>query len=189
MHNKKIVLAFLIGTFFTAAQAMSENEMAISIKKEAQALRALLVAKPENERAHIAQELLFEKARGKIYPSIIRLLLQHGAKVDAVDEYGNTPLHLTAERGSVGVVRSLLDAGANMEAVNRDGETALLAATHRHNIRIVEFLLAAGANLKAVDKWGDTALDIAQEYRASDCFRLLKQAGCPRGNPTECNSY
>ena len=54
----------------------------------------------------------------------MRLLLEHGANVEAKGEYGNTPLILAACHGHKAVVRLLLEHGANCDATNREGYTA-----------------------------------------------------------------
>jgi ankyrin repeat protein len=46
-----------------------------------------------------------------------------GAKVEARDGYGYSPLHDAALSGRADVVEFLLSAGANPKAKNRDGET------------------------------------------------------------------
>jgi ankyrin repeat protein len=45
----------------------------------------------------------------------VELLLQNGARLDLVDEYGQTPLARAVEEGSVPVLRILLNRGAKMD--------------------------------------------------------------------------
>ena len=59
------------------------------------------------------------------YLSIANLLLQAGATVDAVANYGDTALHIAAFNGKIQVVEALLTAGANKAVKSLFGETAL----------------------------------------------------------------
>ena len=60
---------------------------------------------------------------------VIQLLLETGADPNAVDIYGNTPLHLLALNCELedrtAVAQLLLDAGCHFDQVNANGETAL----------------------------------------------------------------
>ena len=71
----------------------------------------------------------FADAR-KLPIDVIQLLLETGADPNAVDIYGNTPLHLLAlncEREDKNVVAQLLlDAGCHFDQSNANGETALM---------------------------------------------------------------
>ena len=55
---------------------------------------------------------------------IANMLVNKGANIDAMDKYGNTPLHIASECGSKDLVRYLISRGANKDAKNRDGKTA-----------------------------------------------------------------
>jgi hypothetical protein len=64
------------------------------------------------------------------YVDVVRLLLEHGADVNAKDEYKATPLHFAAcpGIGNADIVRLLIDAGADHKAKDDDGRTALSEA-------------------------------------------------------------
>ena len=78
--------------------------------------------------------------------SIIKLLIDKGANVDARTEQGVTPLHVAAGCCEAGVVRLILDAGANLEAVDTRGTTPLqlVPITHRDVVRL---LVSRGARI------------------------------------------
>jgi ankyrin repeat protein len=70
-----------------------------------------------------------------------RLLADHGAHIDAVDEeYCSTPLGLAARRGQQPLVEFLLGRGAHPEAAGAPWATPLAWATRRGHHRIVELL-------------------------------------------------
>ena len=55
----------------------------------------------------------------------LRVLIQRGAKITAVDSYGNTPLHLAAGTASVWCVAQLLSAGCPLNKANERGQWPL----------------------------------------------------------------
>jgi uncharacterized protein len=57
-----------------------------------------------------------------------RLLLEHGATLEARDEEGDTPLIRAASFGGTNVVKVLLAKGANVDARDNRGMTALIGA-------------------------------------------------------------
>jgi hypothetical protein len=52
---------------------------------------------------------------------VIKLLIEHGANVNATDSRGMTPLHCAASSGFAETARILLEQGADMLALNVDG--------------------------------------------------------------------
>jgi ankyrin repeat protein len=77
------------------------------------------------------------------------LLLHAGAKVNAADDDGVTPLSQAAVNASLPMVSKLLKAGADPNAARISGLTPLMTATHTANIDVVKALLAAGAKVNA----------------------------------------
>lgn len=57
--------------------------------------------------------------------SIVRYLVENGAKVNDRDNEGNTPLHKAASKGNLGNVKYLIQKGADIKAKNSDGYTPL----------------------------------------------------------------
>ena len=59
---------------------------------------------------------------------IVKLLIHHGADVNAQSSCGNTPLMLACANGHEQVVKYLLKFGANVEDHNENGHTPLMEA-------------------------------------------------------------
>ena len=57
-------------------------------------------------------------------PGAIQFLVAHGAKLDAGNLTGFTPLHHSAENGSLEAAKVLVELGADRTAKNNAGETA-----------------------------------------------------------------
>ncbi|KAI0266900.1 ankyrin repeat protein, partial [Russula aff. rugulosa BPL654] len=72
--------------------------------------------------------------------SVFRLLLEHGADVNAQGLNGWTPLHRASYFGALEVVHLLLEHGADVEAKDNYGKTALQVAADIGHDTVVKFL-------------------------------------------------
>lgn len=93
-------------------------------------------------------------------PSVIRSLINAGAKLKTKDRDKRMPLHVAAEFSeNPDVVKVLIDAGADPNARSRDGDTPLDLAEERDNRNAERVLRAAGARkVKKESGLGKTAL-------------------------------
>uniref|UniRef100_A0A8D0JSR0 Protein phosphatase 1 regulatory subunit 16B n=1 Tax=Sus scrofa TaxID=9823 RepID=A0A8D0JSR0_PIG len=124
------------------------------------------------------------------FEEIVKLLLSHGANVNAKDNELWTPLHAAATCGHINLVKILVQYGANLLAVNSDGnmpydlcedeptldviETCMAyqgitqekinemrAAPEQQMISDIHCMIAAGQDLDWIDAQGATLLHIA----------------------------
>ena len=65
-------------------------------------------------------------------------LLDHGARVDVVDDAGQTPLILAAAKGHLHTAEVLLDRGADINHQDIDGRTPLIAASESGRLETVQ---------------------------------------------------
>jgi len=91
----------------------------------------------------------------------LNYLIAHGAKVNAADDHGRTPLELAVNRGWREGAQFLLQQKASPDVSNDAGETPLIFAVHRKDIELTKALLQAGANPDRADNSGRSARDYA----------------------------
>jgi ankyrin repeat protein/truncated hemoglobin YjbI len=102
-----------------------------------------------DDRGRFGLTALHYAVRGGKIP-LIQLLLERGARVDALDECGLTPLlHLAKTRSKadpIPVMEVLAANGANLDARDQKGSTLLTHFTRRRNAQAVQWLLSHGAD-------------------------------------------
>lgn len=79
------------------------------------------------------------------WADMVRLLIAHGAPVNARQAEGFAPLHSAAQNGSVEIVQDLLAAGAEVNARDADGNTPLAYALKEEHLEAVDLLRSRGA--------------------------------------------
>jgi ankyrin repeat protein len=106
------------------------------------------------------------------------LLLSRGAKIDATDDHGSTPLLEASWKGHAVVVRLLLERGANVNAATIDsGATALHEAAGKGHSDVVELLLSYKADPALKDKTGETAPEEALRNRQARVVGVFMDRG------------
>ena len=128
-------------------------------------------------RRHGAKETLHGAAASGHKEGVERLIAQ-GADLNAKDQNGHTPLHLTIMNREAGQARwVLITQGADVNVKTNDGRTPLMMAAIRGHEYLVEVLLANGANINARDNNNRTALSLAKQQSHTEIVELLRQHG------------
>ncbi|KAF7590226.1 hypothetical protein BBP40_003110, partial [Aspergillus hancockii] len=79
---------------------------------------------------------------------VVALLLQRGVNVNVRNSRGQTPLHIAAQNGQLGVVRLLLASQQiDVDARDQQGSTPLHMASEKGHVEVVQLLVANGARL------------------------------------------
>ena len=163
-----------------------------SISKEvhgrAYLLRFLLAkgAEPNVCNKHGMTPLMF--AAKSIRKSNVEALLQLGADVSSVNNWGSTALllvtyHNCKELGKtecpsvIRIVKCLIEAGSDVNTKNFFGFTPLMSAARRGHIGLVQYLLSVGADWTLQDEHGDTALLIAAKSGYPNICNILQNLG------------
>ena len=97
---------------------------------------------------------------------VARILLSQGADIDARNNDGVTPLHLTSLKTSLseviglGLCKLLITSGADVNAQDNDGNTPLHDAASFAALRHIDLLLEGGANPSIQNNEGQTPLHL-----------------------------
>ncbi len=123
-------------------------------------------------KANLADTDLLTAAAAGDVPAIERALAA-GAKLEARDERGRTPVVLATHGGHVAAAQALMARGANVNAQDDQRDSAFLLAGARGHTEIVRAALAAGADWRITNRFGGTALIPACERGHVETVRLL----------------
>ena len=118
------------------------------------------------------------------YENLSKLIQQQPDSVNAVDEYGFTPLHGMGSEEHYDVVRLLIASGANVNARNVHGTMPLHLAA---SAEMVTLLVRSGAEINATDDDGNTPLHISVSNR--DGYEAIEQLLKMGADPTIPNKW
>lgn len=79
------------------------------------------------------------------YSEACKMLIEHGAKVDAYDEEGFTALHYAAHFNTYRCCEALINGGADVNLKDKKGRTAYMMASAKDNIACAHLLIMWGA--------------------------------------------
>ena len=109
-----------------------------------------------------------------------RILLDHGANVNAQDDEGFAPLHYASLWGHLRVAQLLLEHKAISNARTEDNSTPLRFASEEGHLEIVRLLLDHGADVATRGRKDLTPYQIATQEQHDDIARLLLEHGAER---------
>ena len=89
---------------------------------------------------------------------LVKMLVEEGAHVNAINHKKQTPLHLAALRGDKNVVSFLIKNGVELDVQDHQGSTAIHLASQKCHSEVVLVLADHMANLNLRDKKGNTPL-------------------------------
>jgi uncharacterized protein len=106
-----------------------------------------------------------------------QILANEGADINALDSFGNTPLHTAVAWQADQTTKYLLLRGADVRLRNLSGNSPLHTAVLQRSPEIVRILVEFGAPLEARDNLGMTPLLTAARRNYADIAELLISLG------------
>lgn len=108
--------------------------------------------------------------------SIVDMLLNRGALINAANMGDDTALHLAASHGNLDCVLLLLRNNADVNAVNEHGNTPLHYACFWNHLEIAESLISHGAQANVANVDGETPLDKCHRYSIDRIIEVASAA-------------
>ncbi len=131
--------------------------------------------------------LEFAAERGN--PSVVTLLVQHGAKVNAADRLGHTPLMIAVAHGNLRAALALIKAGANIHTKSLSSHLGIVAlAVSRNHPKMIPMLISHGAKVDQRYALRRTPLILAASKGFLACVQALLKAGA-NVNAQDDNGY
>jgi uncharacterized protein len=142
--------------FYRAVKAADLTVMRMLLDKGAKAGLAIknggtpLMLAAGGGPARTQEEEVVDKA-GRADPvEVVKMILDAGADINAVNDQENTAVHLAAQRGSDKVVQYLVSRGAKLDLKNKQGKTPVEVAPKRTAELIAKLMNGSTASAPAV---------------------------------------
>jgi ankyrin repeat protein len=106
---------------------------------------------------------------------VVKLLIERGADVKAVDKDGNSALMFACENGFQEGLKIVIDNDGEVNRHNNEGETPLMRAAEKHSVECVKLLLEKGASIFERNTQGADVFDYAAAGANDEVMRLLTE--------------
>lgn len=159
-------------------------QVACNEKQEA-VIKVMSEIRPDLMHQRLAYELREAALKGQL--TVVKKLLEDGAKVDAEGGTYKSALQAASYNGHEPVVKLLLENGANANTKGGEYGSPLRAASYKGHESIVKVLLENRADANFQDDKNNTALQVASYHGHESVVKLLLGNGADV-NP-KCGKY
>jgi ankyrin repeat protein len=110
----------------------------------------------------------------------IRLLLAHGADINARSKWNFTPLHWAVAcpdtPGAMENIKYIIENGVDIDAHDSLGNAAIFRAVRYNDLRLIRWLIDRGARLDGKGNLGTNLLHTAAWNGSAECWKILTEA-------------
>mmetsp|Transcript_18517 Transcript_18517/g.71491 ORF Transcript_18517/g.71491 Transcript_18517/m.71491 type:complete len:998 (+) Transcript_18517:179-3172(+) len=107
------------------------------------------------------------------YLRVMKLMVENKADVNAINEFGESPLHTACWKGNIYSVQFLLNNHANVNKLNHKKETPLHWAVRRAKPDLTQVLMGYGADPFIASGNGSTPMELAIEANQQSLVQLM----------------
>ena len=160
--------------------AKSTAELALFLAVEhsdVQMVKALLSLRVDVNSEDSTGQTSLHRATRRECETTMRILLDSGAKIDAINDKWLTPWSANANSRNDKILGILLAAGANPNIRDHDGATMLYGAAAGGHVDMVRFLLKSGTNPSLKTSFDWAPMHWASYHGHIECVKLLVAAG------------
>lgn len=109
--------------------------------------------------------------------ALIRYLIEHGADINAVDDWNNTFLCVAVDENDLELAYYLIDKQIDVNQNCYFEEPAIIKAVKEENLTLVKFIAENGANVNAIGYFERNVMDYAQEIENQAIIDYLRSRG------------
>jgi ankyrin repeat protein len=164
-----------MGVSIHARNTMNRTPFQISLSVSPRMVSTLLTKDRINGPDDFGNSVLHIAIQEKANAPLVRLIVEQGCRLSAVDSNGRTPLRLAVETGCWEAAKLLADSGSDPFSVAADGKTPAEIAIAKGNAGIQS--LFSGRAVNARDSSGNTILHYAARQGTPACISLLLELG------------
>ena len=140
--------------------------------------RVVLIYNDLYEKSRTIPNIKLHDAASEGDTSLINFFVtDKGMSVDALGQFGMTPLSVAAAFGHINAIDALLNLGADINAPDAIGNSPLISAITDGEIPSVEYLLEKGANIDQANIADETPIMFAVRHGRPEIFRILASRG------------
>jgi ankyrin repeat protein len=174
-RSDMVNLLLLWGASIHARNAREETPFQIALRFSPRIVSTLLTKDRINLPDDYGYSALHIAVQEKSSAATMKIILDQGGRLSAVDSSGRTPLRLAADENSWDLAKILADAGSDPFSVARDGKTPADIALSRGREGVQAVF--SGKGIRAKDPSGNTILHYAARKGNTEIISLLLELG------------